>query len=179
MATNFLPNLKFLPDRQPGLNSSSKLAEGVSIGNFVQFSLFNKLPPDRRLTIARNLLPQAQLLSGINRSFPEYNLEVVEGFNTAAEGRSVAYAITGRGYDAVVRTYDLAKLLFIYHPFFDKLILDYDSYTGGGELSAQLLIETPAIPPSYAVRFKRGLETRYNNEVLAGQLITGSRGCRG
>ena len=55
--------------------------------------------------------------------------------------------------------------------YFDKLSLDYDSYDPSGELNAQLILEIPNITSFTDIRFKRNVQTLYNNTVQSNDAL--------
>ena len=55
--------------------------------------------------------------------------------------------------------------------YFDKLTLDYDSYDPFGDLNAQLILEIPNITSFTDIRFKRNVQTLYNNTVQSNDAL--------
>ena len=192
MPKNYLPDLRFLSETLTTINSATSLSDGVSVGSFLKGVTLDHIPElaDRK-QLARNLLPHAQILKSIannNKRFAEHKLVVVDGVynpdieeqitenddNTnflAKTGRAVVYELRRNKKTDNDKTFELAKYLQVYHKTYDRLILDYDTYIEG-ELNAQIIIQTPNIPPNYDVAFKGISETRFNNATQAiGQLI--------
>lgn len=145
-------------------------------------------PPDLN-QIARNLVIHAHILQSIvgNSEFEQYRLVVSEGIyepnpdfdivgNYTGErpsgvlqkrrtGEAVVYQLIGRdGKTDPQKTFDLAAYWKDYINY-DKLTLDYDTFDPNGDLTCQIVIETPVVPEDYEVSFKYGLETRYNGEL--------------
>jgi hypothetical protein len=192
MPKNYLPDLRFLPENYKTVTAATLLNDGISLGSFLNGITLDHIPSlSERQQLIRNLLPHAQILKVINnnnKKFAEHKLVVVEGvYNpdneeqiTESDDNQNFLAKTGRGVVYELRrnkktdndkTFELAKYLQVYHPTFDKLILDYDTYNEG-ELNAQLIIQTPEIPINYDIRFKRVSQTNFNNTVQAiGQLV--------
>ena len=81
------------------------------------------------------------------------------------KGQAVVYQLIDRaGKTDPEKTFDLAAYWKDYIDY-DKLTLDYDTYDPNGDLTCQIVIETPQVPESYDVSYKYGLETTYNGEV--------------
>jgi len=192
MALKYLPDLRFLPEGLNKVNANTLLNSGITMGNFLKGITLDHIPEVKdRIQIARNLLPQAQILKAIgedSKRFSRHKLVVIEGLykadpeeqiteteeNTnflATKGRSVVYELRRNDSIDNEKTFELARFLQTYHRTYDKLILDYDTYNEG-ELNVQIVIEMPEISSDYNVRFKGLVETRFNNKVQAvSQLI--------
>ena len=192
MPRNYLPDLRFVPERLKKINANTQLSDGVSVGSFLNGGTLDHITDlNARKQIARNLIPHAEIVKSIrenDKRFSQHQLVIVEGiYNPAREeqitestenhnflattGRGIVYELRRNGKTDNDKTFELAKYLQVYHPTFDKLILDYDTYVEG-ELNAQIVLQMPEIPPSYEVKFKRLAETRFNNTVQAvSQLI--------
>ena len=192
MALKYIPDLRFLPEGLENVDSNTYLNSGITVGNFLKGITLDHIPElSERIQIARNLIPQAQILNAIgdsNKRFNKHKLVVVEGLykadleeqiteseeNTnflATTGRSIVYELRRNNKIDKEKTFELARFLQVYHRTYDKLILDYDTYNEG-ELNVQIIIEMPSIPSNYQVKFKGSVETRFNNTVQAtGQLI--------
>ena len=192
MPKNYLPDLRFLPEGLTRVHSGTPLNDGITVGNFLKGTTLDHIPEvSDRIQIARNLLPQAQILKAIGENtkrFSNHKLVVIEGLykadpeeqmteadtNTnflATTGRSVVYELRRNDKTDNEKTFELARYLQVYHKIYDRLILDYDTYNEG-ELNVQIIIEMPVIPSNYNVRFKGASETRFNNNVQAvGQLV--------
>lgn len=192
MALKYLPDLRFLPEGLNKVNANTLLNSGITMGNFLKGITLDHIPEVKdRIQIARNLLPQAQILKAIgedSKRFSRHKLVVIEGLykadpeeqiteteeNTnflATSGRSVVYELRRNDSIDNEKTFELARFLQTYHRTYDKLILDYDTYNEG-ELNVQIVIEMPEISSDYNVKFKGLVETRFNNKVQAvSQLI--------
>jgi len=55
--------------------------------------------------------------------------------------------------------------------YFDKLTLDYDTYDPTGDLNAQIILEIPNITSFTNIRFKRNVQTLFNNTVQANDAL--------
>ena len=55
--------------------------------------------------------------------------------------------------------------------YFDKLTLDYDSYDPFGDLNVQLILEIPNITSFTDIRFKRNVQTLFNNNVQSNDAL--------
>lgn len=192
MPRNYLPDLRFLPENYDVVTAATPLNDGVTLGSFLNGVTLNHITDiNDRKQLVRNLLPHAQILKSINsnnKRFADHKLVVVEGIYkqapeeqlTESEDNNNFLALTGRGIVYELRrnkktdnnkTFELARYLQVYHNTYDRLILDYDTYTEG-ELNAQIIIQTPVIPSNYDVNFKQISSTVFNNTPQAiGQLI--------
>jgi hypothetical protein len=192
MALKYLPDLRYLPEGLPRVDANTSLNSGIALGNFLKGVTLDHIPEVKdRIQIARNLLPQAQILKAIgedSKRFSRHKLVVIEGLykadpqeqiteleeNTnflATTGRSVVYELRRNNSIDNEKTFELARFLQTYHRTYDKLILDYDTYNQG-ELNVQIIIEMPKIPADYDIKFKGVVETRFNNKIQAvNQLI--------
>jgi|11_taG_2_1085331.scaffolds.fasta_scaffold14144_2 LysM repeat protein len=192
MPRNYLPDLRFLPENYDTITAATPLNDGVTVGSFLNGVTLDHIPDiNDRKQLVRNLLPHAQILKSINsnnKRFADHKLVVVEGIYkqapeeqlTESEDNNNFLALTGRGIVYELRrnkktdndkTFELARYLQVYHKTYDKIILDYDTYIEG-ELNAQIIIQTPEIPPSYNVNFKQIPTTVFNNTTQAiGQLV--------
>jgi lysophospholipase L1-like esterase len=192
MALKYLPDLRYLPEGLPRVDANTSLNSGIALGNFLKGVTLDHIPEVKdRIQIARNLLPQAQILKAIgedSKRFSRHKLVVIEGLykadpqeqiteleeNTnflATTGRSVVYELKRNNSIDNEKTFELARFLQTYHRTYDKLILDYDTYNQG-ELNVQIIIEMPKIPADYDIKFKGVVETRFNNKIQAvNQLI--------
>jgi len=80
-------------------------------------------------------------------------------------GQAVSYQLVGRnGKTDPSKTFDLAVLWKDYIKY-DKLTLDYDTFDPSGELTCQIIIETPKVPEDFDVTYAFNLETKYNGEI--------------
>lgn len=145
-----------------------------------------------RRQIARNLQLHAYYLSLINSGiiFDQnlYTLKVERGYynpsptekptadglnDLATKGRCVVYQLVNKASAQVEvsKTYDLALYLKDYI-FFDKLILDYDTYDPSGVMTAHIIITTPTMPETYQNQsYANAIETRNNGKVISADLI--------
>ena len=55
--------------------------------------------------------------------------------------------------------------------YFDKLTLDYDTYNPAGDLNVQIILEIPNINSFTDIRFKRNVQTLFNNTVQANDAL--------
>ena len=192
MASNYLPDLRFLPDSLKAIDASTKLNDGVSVGSFLDnITLDHIADLGERKQLVRNLLPHAQILKSIGDNttkFAAHKLVVAEGIYKpspeeqmteddtnpnylALNGRSITFELKRNNRTDNDKTFELARYLQVFYSTYDKLILDYDTAIEG-ELNAQIIIQVPNIPSNYEVTFNRVIETRFNNTVQAtGQLI--------
>ena len=193
MALKYLPDLRYLPEGLPRVDANTSLNSGIALGNFLKGVTLDHIPEVKdRIQIARNLLPQAQILKAIgedSKRFSRHKLVVIEGLykadpqeqiteleeNTnflATTGRSVVYELKRNNSIDNEKTFELARFLQTYHRTYDKLILDYDTYNPDGSLNAQIIVTTPNIPSGYqTVDFKRQYESRFNNNVMGKDFI--------
>ena len=82
-------------------------------------------------------------------------------------GRAVVYQLIDKGGNPdPQKTFDLAVFWKDYVDY-DKLTLDYDTFDPNGQLTSQIILEIPAIPSSFEVKFSYNLETTYNGELQA------------
>ena len=192
MTVKYLPDLRFVPEGLQKVTAATPLNDGITIGNFLKNITLDHIPEvSDRIQIARNLLPQAQILKAIGdntKRFSKHKLVVIEGLykadpeeqitesedNTnflATTGRSVVYELRRSNKIDNEKTFELARYLQAFHRTYNKLILDYDTQDEG-DLNVQIILEMPVIPANYDVDFKGLVETRFNNSVQAtGQLI--------
>ena len=144
-------------------------------------------PPDFE-QIARNLILHANILQSIigNSEYTQHRLTVSEGvyepnplfddsgnyigerpsgvLQLRRKGQAVVYQLIDKnGKTDPRKTFDLAVYWKDYIDY-DKLTLDYDTYDPNGDLTSQIVIETPEVPSSYEVSYARNLETKYNGE---------------
>lgn len=186
----FVPDLSYIILNTDNVTSSTKIAEGVTVSNFLsgsgETSNFNTTRKEDRAKIARNLQANAYAMKWVNNNrtsgtFADYTLNVVEGYyvpsatetleaddikDLATKGRAVVYELINNNSGQVDnrKTYELAVYLKDVIQY-DKLILDYDNYDPFGSINAQLIITVPEINESYTTVFDRQIETRFNNAV--------------
>lgn len=187
MPRNYIPDLRFVPERLEKIDARTPLCDGVTIGSFLNGVTLDHITEiEDRKQLARNLIPHAEIVRAIrdnDKRFALHQLVVVEGIYKAAlqeqiteneenhnflatTGRGIVYELRRNGKTDNDKTFELAKYLQVYHPTFDRLVLDYDTYVEG-ELNAQIVIQMPVIPADYNVKFKRIAETRFNNTTQA------------
>lgn len=148
--------------------------------------------PAQRQQIARNLQLHAHYLSVINSGVifdtNLYVLKVQRGLynpgpaevptsgslnDLATQGRCVIYQLVnkGSGQVEISKMYDLAVYLKDYI-YFDKLILDYDTYDPSGVMAAHIIIVTPTMPETYQnSSYGNAIETRYNGKTMYSDLV--------
>lgn len=99
-------------------------------------------------------------------NFPQYSGEQASGvLALRRKGQAVVYQLVGRdGKTDPRKTFDLAVFWKDYINY-DKLTLDYDTYDPSGELTCQIVVETPQIPANYEATFGYAIETKYNGEL--------------
>ena len=128
--------------------------------------------------------------------FENYSLKVVEGYYSPEtygigppgklqeeklsngsildlrnKGRALVFELNDQtGNIDLAATFDLAKA-WSEVGYFDKLTLDYDSYDPFGDLNAQIIIEIPDITSFTDIRFKRDVQTLYNNNVQSNDAL--------
>ena len=128
--------------------------------------------------------------------FENYSLKVVEGYyspetygigppgklqeekltangilDLRSKGRALVFELNDQaGNIDLAATFDLAKA-WSEVGYFDKLTLDYDSYDPFGDLNAQIIIEIPDITSFTGIRFKRDVQTLYNNNVQSNDAL--------
>lgn len=145
-------------------------------------------PPDFQ-QIARNLILHANILQSLYgiEEFAQHRLTVSEGIyepnplfdasgNYIGErpsgvlekrrtGKAVVYQLIDKnGKTDPAKTFDLAVYWKDYIDY-DKLTLDYDTFDPNGDITAQIVIETPDVPTSFEVSYAYGLETKFNGEL--------------
>lgn len=88
------------------------------------------------------------------------------------EGRAIVYQLIDKnGKTDPRKTYDLAAFWSDYIDY-DKLTLDYDTFDPNGDLTCQIIVETPEVPPSWEVKFQYNVATTYNGALQSeGDLI--------
>jgi|SRR6056300_105316 len=98
--------------------------------------------------------------------YPNYIGEKPSGIlSLRRKGQAVVYQLIDRNGNTDPRkTFELAVYWKDYINY-DKLTLDYDTFDPSGELTCQIVIETPEIPATYKASFRYDVETRYNGEL--------------
>ena len=128
--------------------------------------------------------------------FESYSLEVIEGYyapetygigapgklqeekltadsilDLRNKGRAVVFELRNqKGQIDLEKTFALA-LAWSEVGYFDSLILDYDTYDPSGELNAQVIITIPEITQFTNIKFKRQVQTLYNNNVQSNDAL--------
>lgn len=138
--------------------------------------------------IARNLILHANILQSVIglEDFSQHRLIVAEGIyepnplfqngqyvgerpsgvlELRRTGQAVVYQLIDKnGKTDPRKTFDLAVYWKDYIDY-DKLTLDYDTYDPNGDLTCQIVIETPKVPTSFELSYAYNLETKYNGEL--------------
>lgn len=87
------------------------------------------------------------------------------------KGRALVFEVHDQAGNIDLDTsFDLAKA-WSEVGYFDKLTLDYDSYDPFGDLNAQIIVEIPDITSFTDIRFKRQVQTLYNNNVQSNDAL--------
>lgn len=88
------------------------------------------------------------------------------------EGRAVVYQLIDKnGKTDPRKTYELAAYWADYIDY-DKLTLDYDTFDPNGDLTCQIVVETPQVPLNLTVTFQYKVATTYNGALQSeGDLI--------
>lgn len=145
-------------------------------------------PPDFQ-QIARNLILHANILQSLYgiEEFAQHRLTVSEGIyepnplfdesgNYVGErpsgvlekrrtGQAVVYQLIDKnGKTDHAKTFDLAVYWKDFIDY-DMLTLDYDTYDISGELTSQIVIETPKVPENYVVKYEYDIQTLFNGQL--------------
>ena len=128
--------------------------------------------------------------------FENYSLKIIEGYyspetygigppgklqeekltangilDLRTKGRALVFQLNDQtGKVDLAATFDLAKV-WSEVGYFDRLTLDYDSYDPSGDLNAQIIIEIPDITSFNGIRFKRDVQTLFNNNVQSNDAL--------
>ena len=105
--------------------------------------------------------------------FTQYVGETASGINQKRRtGEAITYQLIDlKGKTDPRKTFDLAVYLSDYADY-DKLTLDYDTFDPNGELTCQIVVETPKVPENYEVKFNYKVATTYNGALQSeGDLI--------
>ena len=103
----------------------------------------------------------------------QYSGESASGINLKKRtGEAIVYQLIGLdGKTDPRKTFDLAVYWSDYTDY-NKLTLDYDTFDPSGELTCQIVMETPKVPESYEVKFDYKVATTYNGALQSeGDLI--------
>jgi len=177
-------------DLPTGLDQNRRLTRDISVGTFMG-------PPNRgrslrgvtnRDEIIPNLYLHAEILQAArSRSeFQRRRIMVYQGVyiydsvetrttgsiaDLSSRGRAIGYRVYNHeGQEDRRGVYDLAEYLIDY-PFYDKLVLYYDTYLSS-DPTATLFVITPDISQDYEnATFSRELETQFNGITQSSQLI--------
>lgn len=145
--------------------------------------------PQLKRQIARNLQIHAWYMKSVNEAevfdLADFELKVLHGLyrhegspdtltagsinDLARTGRAITYQVVNKrtGERAPEKTFDVAVFLKNFYPF-EKLILNYDSFSPSGQLAGSVTIVTPDIPTDYvSVQFANEIETVYNGRSLS------------
>tara|TARA_Y100001963_G_scaffold159581_1_gene263887 strand:- start:2749 stop:4887 length:2139 start_codon:yes stop_codon:yes gene_type:complete len=185
--TNVLPNPYYNPENQSKITPYVKLAPGITLakylGGYGDPNTFTHLTNrNDRLSLAKQYYLQAQAMLSIDQNegfFKHKRLIVAEGYykprpeedNEKGDnlnflkntGEAVVYELLdNEGNMAYEATFDLA-VYWKETLQFDKLILDYDTYSG--KLNVQVILIMPKINDPWVVTYRNQIETRYNNFV--------------
>jgi hypothetical protein len=183
----YTPDQKFNPIYQDEITARTRIAHGISMARFLggygdRFTL-DHLSQSNRLKLAKQYVLQSDVIKLVSENmgdFSDYRLVVAEGYYRPgpeealtrgstnyylANGQAVVYElIDENGKTAVEATFDLS-VYFKENLNFEKMILDYDTYSPDGELNAQIIMIMPLIVPPWTVTYQNNLETRFNNYV--------------
>jgi len=189
----FVPDPGFWPpNRSDVIDGAYDLTPDISVGSFTgaknSTTSVEHLPAADKAKIINNLYLQAEILKAARsrKEFQQYRIEVQAGVyrynpvetrttgsltDLRAQGRAIAYDVRSfRGNISIQMTFTLARYLLRY-PFYDKLIMDYNTFSGQ-ELDSRVYVILPdmsgGIPAN--IKFKRETETRYNGSVISGNL---------
>lgn len=189
----FVPNPAHDPsqraDEVQGRKNAYKLTSSITIGTFMKGEHtsigWNQLSSPFEVT--KNLYLQAEILkSARERSeFQGYKINVEESIynkldtetltsgglaDLSTKGQAIGYNVTSHeGTYSNAKVFQLAEYLLNY-PFYDKLILDYHTFSSP-DIRARLFVVIPDCSSSYDVKFKRETETRFNGNVISGNLF--------
>ena len=188
VAKTILPDPVYNPNNRTEINSKTKLSKGVTLAKFLG-GKGDKITLDHiqafadRQAIARQLYLQAEamnLISSDSGKFKDHRLVVVEGLyrkgsgetltpgsinDLQTTGRAVVYELINlKGVPDIEKTYDLA-LYFKDNLYYEKLILDYDTFDPSGAMNAQIIVVMPLVSNTYIGNYKMEIETRFNNKT--------------
>lgn len=176
------------PEFRSTINSSTKLAPGITIAKFLgaygDRTPFNHVvSQSSRLQTARNLYLQAEamrIINGNTENFNDVRLIVSEGIfdlksgdlgdetmSKKGNGRLVYYQVVDRdGNIDLEKTFDVAEYWKDYINY-GTLKLDYDTYNVDKSITAQIGLEFPNVPSSFDLTFDKKVETYFNNELMS------------
>lgn len=191
----YIPDIQYVPENFDTIDASTPLGRGIALGKFLggegdPVTLSHITTLEERRQIARNLLPQAEIIRRVNddtSQFSDFNLVVVEGLykpgvsenmeadginELASKGRAVVYELRDtNGQVNEEKTFDLVTHMAFQYQF-EKIILDYDTYDPNGSLNVQIIVVMPEIPQHYSVSFENIVHTAFNNSIQStGELV--------
>lgn len=192
---SILPDPYFNPLNQTTITSSTKLAPGVRLAKFLgsagdPVTIDFIQSQDDRKTIAKHLYYHATIVQSLldNRgAFANLRLVVAEGLykpgpsekitpnsinDLRSKGRAIVYELYNiNGGLALQETFDLAEY-WKDTIFFDKLILNYDTYHPSKKLHAQIIVTIPELDANWEAVFNREVETVFNGTTMTqGNLV--------
>ena len=188
--TRFVPDAKYNTSQLntailPSTLLGPELPLARFFGGFGDAGIFNTLTDEKKKTVARNLMPQAEIVRLVRENeteFRNHRLVVAEGFYTpdvnetlvsgsindlATDGRVVVYELYDEnGNIDAEKTFDLAVHIHDY-TIFQKMILDYDTLNPDGSLNTQIVMIMPSLDTNLKGTFSKDVETQFNNNVQA------------
>ena len=195
LTLDIIPDAQYDPTFQPEITRRTRLAQSITLSKFLGSygdpTSINHLTTADKLLLAKQYYLHAQVMQTINsspglrgakgfekfrlvvsegyyREGPTENLDVTDGINyLKTNGRAVVYELIGEdGQIAFDKTFDLAVYLKN-NINYDKIILNYDSYTPDGRLHVDIVLIMPEIIAPWSVTYDEVIETRFNNAVQA------------
>lgn len=190
---SFIPHQDEYPDHHGsrgryGKAADSKLTRDISMGAFMGGNALGMIPSDiDRGHLALNLHMQAEVLKAA-RSRPEFqgfHIDVAEGVyryeklekktadsmaDLSSKGRAIGYRVADfEGNDQPRKLFELAQYIKSY-PFYEKVIMDYNSYAG--ETIARMFVVVPDMSGNASTTsFSRSTETHFNGKTISGSLM--------
>lgn len=170
------------------ISSGTKLGPGITIAKYLgaygdRTSFTFVTTPSERAQINRNLYMQAQIWQAINGNTDLFNdvrlvvsegiyrpgpTETVGGDNLLKQkGQLAVYQVVDRdGKIDHEKTYDVAEFIKDYM-FYDKIVLDYDTFNTDGSMTSQIMVYMPSVPESFDVKFGLNVSTSYNRTLIS------------
>jgi len=165
-------------------------------GKFDSLSNTNKIQLAKNYFVMSEMMKVVSNSNHTPTEFETYSLDVVEGYyapetygigppgklqeekltansilDLRNKGRALVFELRDqKGNIDLEATFDLA-IAWSEVGYFDKLTLDYDSYDPFGDLNAQLILEIPNITSFTDIRFKRNVQTLFNNNVQSNDAL--------
>lgn len=190
-----LADPRYNPSLQKDITSKTKLGPGITMAKFLgsrgnKTSFDFETDHEVRRNIARQLYLHAELIRMVGRDprFAQQRLIVSESVwnplvgetwssdgitEKMRTGHAVAYQLIDQhGHRANDLIWDLAVLWKDYARF-DKIILDYDTFTPPEApdvdpvLTSQVIVEMPTVGHDYDANYQYKVETRLNGNVLS------------